>query len=67
MTEPVDAERVGPAQENYLTLTGLVVTFTFWMGAGWLIGGRIGMLVAGALVVLRYAVAIWRAAYTTDQ
>ena len=63
MTEPVDAEGVGPAHESYLTLTGMVVTFTFWMGAGWIVGGDIGMLVAGALVVLRYVIAIWRAAY----
>lgn len=54
----------GPATPgSSLTLTGLLLAFTIWMGIGWLVAGPIGLCVGAALVVMWYGVAIWRAAH----
>jgi len=51
------------AEKSYLTLTGMVISFAVCMTIGWLVGGTIGMWVGAALNLLRYGIAIWRAAY----
>jgi hypothetical protein len=54
---------VGAGGASYLTLTGLVLTFAFWMCAGRLVWGSFGMWASAALVGLWYALAIWRASH----
>jgi len=57
----MDERPCPPSQPGYLTLSGLLVSYCVYGGAGYYIAGRVGFWCGAGIVTVLYARHIWLA------